>query len=763
MGELRLRLQALPKSSTSASYSTISDSDVMIASVVALALAHVLPHARAPQLRTGSCVMRRAPPVTMAAPLSELLDRRDDQRLVFVGGKGGVGKTSTSSAMAVRFADEGLSTLLVSTDPAHSVSDALAQDLSGGAAVPVSGCENLEVMEVQTDAAVARFREAVGGFRAADLGLGGVAEEALSQLGLDEFADILDNTPPGLDELLSLAEVLELVRNDAGAGGYRRIVFDTAPTGHTLRLLAFPEFLDNLLGKVLALKARFSGAIKLLSGVLQLNIDPEAKLDVAVEKLQKWQDRVAELQRLLTDPDATDFVVVGIPSRLAVAESARLLSALVEQDVPVSHLVVNQIIDEEKGSAAYLSRLAAEQQKELQRLDGGGSALGQLLLSRVPFFETELRGVFPLKYLATVAFGGENADAWSPLLDASDEKFVLVGGKGGVGKTSTSAALALECAERGAATLVVSTDPAHSLGDALDVDLSDGEVKRVEGVTGASLYAVEVNVDDAVQDFKRLVGRLADGGGGGGGGGDGQIGIGDFTDVFDAVPPGVDELVALAKVVSLARRDEYGVHFDRVVVDTAPTGHTLRLLSFPEFLDRFITRLLALRGRLGGAAAALGGAASVIGGIFNKATGKSGGGFGGAGGADDLSEPAAVTALKDFQEQMRDLDRLLVDNDACEFVVVSIPTALSINESERLLAALKERKIAARRGVLNRLVSADAEEAYLARMAKGQGVCLGELSDLATRSDVSVTRVPFFDTEVRSVYGLRAMSAALFD
>ena len=364
-----------------------------IASVVALALAHVLPHARAPQLRTGSCVTRRAPPVAMAAPLSELLDRRDDQRLVFVGGKGGVGKTSTSSAMAVRFADEGLSTLLVSTDPAHSVSDALAQDLSGGAAVPVAGCENLEVMEVQTDAAVARFREAVGGFRAADLGLGGVAEEALSQLGLDEFADILDNTPPGLDELLSLAEVLELVRNDAGAGGYRRIVFDTAPTGHTLRLLAFPEFLDNLLGKVLALKARFSGAIKLLSGVLQLNIDPEAKLDVAVE-LQKWQDRVAELQRLLTDPDATDFVVVGIPSRLAVAESARLLSALVEQDVPVSHLVVNQIIDEEKGSAAYLSRLTAEQQKELQRLDGGGSALGQLLLSRVPFFETELRGVF---------------------------------------------------------------------------------------------------------------------------------------------------------------------------------------------------------------------------------------------------------------------------------------------------------------------------------------------------------------------------------
>ena len=270
--------------------------------------------------------------------------------------------------MAVRFADEGLSTLLVSTDPAHSVSDALAQDLSGGAAVPVSGCENLEVMEVQTDAAVARFREAVGGFRAADLGLGGVAEEALSQLGLDEFADILDNTPPGLDELLSLAEVLELVRNDAGAGGYRRIVFDTAQTGHTLRLLAFPEFLDNLLGKVLALKARFSGAIKLLSGVLQLKstrrrsstgreaaevAGPRRRAAAAAHRPRRHRLR----RRRHPEP----------PRRRRVRAAAVGAGG---QDVPVSHLVVNQIIDEEKGSAAYLSRLAAEQQKELQRLDG---------------------------------------------------------------------------------------------------------------------------------------------------------------------------------------------------------------------------------------------------------------------------------------------------------------------------------------------------------------------------------------------------------
>ena len=280
-----------------------------------------------------------------AAPLAELLEcdtagTGTEQRLIFVGGKGGVGKTSSSSAIAVRLADAGLSTLIVSTDPAHSLSDALMQDVSGGSPVSVEGCAMLQAMEVETGAAVARFRAAVGGFRAADLGLGGVAEDVLSQLGLEEFADILDNTPPGLDELLALAETLAVVRGadtSDGAGGasagvtrYDRVVFDTAPTGHTLRLLAFPDFIDNLLTKIIALKSRLGGALALLGGLMG-GVDPAAKLDAAVVKLERWQQRVAELERLLTDPDTTDFVVVGIPSRLAVAECARLLSALAEQ------------------------------------------------------------------------------------------------------------------------------------------------------------------------------------------------------------------------------------------------------------------------------------------------------------------------------------------------------------------------------------------------------------------------------------------------
>jgi len=284
------------------------------------------------------------------------------------------------------------------------------------------------------------------------------------------------------------------------------------------------------------------------------------------------------------------------------------------------------------------------------------------------------------------------------------------------------------------------------------LDLSGGDVTRVEGVAGASLYAVEIKVDEAVEDFKRLVSGLAESGGGGG---DGQVGIADFADVFDVVPPGVDELVALSKVVSLARADEYGLHFERVIIDTAPTGHTLRLLTFPDFLDRFIERLLLLRQRFQGVASLVGGVSSLL---------KNFGGAGGSGvaGAVAEEEPRAVVALQQYQQQMRELQALLHDPAVSEFCIVTIPTALALAESERLLHSLREQGIACRRGVLNRLIAPDANEAYLEQMTKGQQVCLAELEDLAARADVSLTRVPFFDVEVRAVYGLRALGSSLF-
>ena len=163
----------------------------------------------------------------------------------------------------------------------------------------------------------------------------------------------------------------------------------------------------------------------------------------------------------------------------------------------------------------------------------------------------------------------------------------------------------------------------------------------------------------------------------------------------------------------------------------------------------------------------VGGATSMlnnIGSVINRAAGQaappSPSPAAGPGGAE---ERGGVAALRDFQAQMRDLQGLLHDQQTTDFVIVTIPTGLAIAESERLLLALREEGIAVNNCVLNRLVSDDVADGYLGRLAKGQQGCVVELEELAARCDVAVTKVPYFDVEVRSAYGLRAMGSALFD
>merc|ERR1719478_1965070 len=172
-----------------------------------------------------------------------------------VGGKGGVGKTSLSSSLAVKFATAGHHTLLVSTDPAHSLSDSLAQDVTGGLPVAVEGTDGMMyAMEVDPDQAKAEFTAFA---KQADVSAG--AKDFMSSVGLGGLADQLSD--------LKLGELL-----------------DTAPTGHTLRLLSLPDFLDASIGKIVRLRQKLTGmgdAVKGLFGVA------DEKQDEAVEKLEK--------------------------------------------------------------------------------------------------------------------------------------------------------------------------------------------------------------------------------------------------------------------------------------------------------------------------------------------------------------------------------------------------------------------------------------------------------------------------------------------
>ena len=337
------------------------------------------PHQRRP-------IGRRVSTVALAAESAgfDLMAKGKDRKYYMVGGKGGVGKTSLSSSLAVKFATAGHHTLLVSTDPAHSLSDSLAQDVTGGLPVAVEGTDGMMyAMEVDPDQAKAEFaafaKQADVSAGAKDfmssVGLGGLAD----QLGDLKLGELLDTPPPGLDEAIAIAKVVQFIKDEKYAK-FTRIVFDTAPTGHTLRLLSLPDFLDASIGKIVRLRQKLTSAgdaVKSLFGVAD-----EAQ-DEAVVKLERLKAQLQEVKDLFRNEDTTEFVIVTIPTVLGISESGRLLAELRKEGVPARRLVVNQIINvtgegfkERKETLAVKEAALREALAAIEGSGGGGGGGG---------------------------------------------------------------------------------------------------------------------------------------------------------------------------------------------------------------------------------------------------------------------------------------------------------------------------------------------------------------------------------------------------
>eukprot|EP00126_Sphaerothecum_destruens_P002664 Sdes_comp16096_c0_seq1m5309 len=213
-------------------------------------------------------------------------------RWVFVGGKGGVGKTTCSCSVSIQLSKARKSVLLISTDPAHNLSDAFCQKFSKEPLL-VTGFTNLYAMEIDPTIDMAESYDVLQDPNAAADGSMSLFQE-------------LANAIPGIDEAMSFAQVMKLVRSM----DYEVIVFDTAPTGHTLRLLAFPSILEKGLGKLLQLKNRFGGMLSQFQGLLGANggFDFEA----ASNKLVGMKEVIEEVNKQFKDPDKTTFVCVCI-------------------------------------------------------------------------------------------------------------------------------------------------------------------------------------------------------------------------------------------------------------------------------------------------------------------------------------------------------------------------------------------------------------------------------------------------------------------
>ena len=256
---------------------------------------------------------------------------------IFVGGKGGVGKTTTSCCLSVQLAKVRPNVLIVSTDPAHNLSDAFGQKF-GREPMKVNGYDNLFCMEVDSSG------DAEWEQHEAALAAQGIEADGL-QSGMGSIMKDLMTSVPGIDEAMAFAELMKMVQEM----NYSTIVFDTAPTGHTLRLLSFPKTMESAIGKLLDLKNRFAG---LLMNVTQMMGQGGAEgVEQMIQKLEQLKGLIDQVHNQIKDPEKTTFVCVCIPEFLSIYETERLVQELSKSEIDTHNVVVNQVLFPDKDAA----------------------------------------------------------------------------------------------------------------------------------------------------------------------------------------------------------------------------------------------------------------------------------------------------------------------------------------------------------------------------------------------------------------------------
>jgi len=320
---------------------------------------------------------------------------------VLYGGKGGVGKTTMAAATGLASARDGTPTLVVSTDPAHSLSDTLETDVP---AEPGRIREDVPLYAAEIDPERALQGEGA-------LGLGEGANPLGGLLG-EDVSNPFDAAMPGSDEAAAMRLLLEYLDDDR----FDRVVVDTAPTGHTLRLLELPEMMDSLVGTVMKLRERFGGMMEGMTGLFGGD-DAEsegagASAGASLDGIDELSARVERLRRLLRDPERTDFRVVMVPEELSVLESERLLDRLAEFGIPAGTVVVNRVLQDPTEVADVDPDWTVAPQHEdcefcSRRWDVQRQALSASQdlfrgheVRRVPLFAEEVRGEALLRVVA---------------------------------------------------------------------------------------------------------------------------------------------------------------------------------------------------------------------------------------------------------------------------------------------------------------------------------------------------------------------------
>ncbi|MGM1056400.1 MAG: arsenical pump-driving ATPase [Bacteroidota bacterium] len=465
----------------------------------------------------------------------------------FFTGKGGVGKTSLSCATAVKMADDGKQVLLVSTDPASNLQDVLNSPVTEKIS-PVNGLENLSAININPEVSANEYRDRV------TEPLKDILPEAEIKKMKEELSGACTT------EIASFDEFSRFISGESEGGNFDVIIFDTAPTGHTLRLLELP-----------AAWASFS----------EENPDGASCLG-PTSALKSSQERYNKVVETLRDASQTTFYLVSRAERSSLKEASRTSEELKELGLNNQKLLINGVFKALDNSDDFAAKMEEIAEKQLESIPQN---LSDLELQQFPLLPYNVLGIQKLRSLLdeklqkqvveeklseakeTVPFLKGIEELVNDLTSSQDHGLIMTMGKGGVGKTITASALAIMIARKGFEVHLTTTDPAAHVQDFIDqlgelpanitIDRIDPKVET-QRYTEKVLGQKGTNLDEA---GKKLL-------------------------LEDLKSPCTEEVAvfhAFSKAIQQAKRKF-------VVIDTAPTGHTLLLLDTAGSYHREIMR-----------------------------------------------------------------------------------------------------------------------------------------------------------------------------